>query len=332
MSSMRTLRAWVEKATGSDYLTSIGGFGKLANAQAKEFIRVATEWTAILSEAREENSDAPAWEVPTISLHGTRILKSGTDAAEGARVATGQMVRADSAMVTITTALFKGESKVSDESLEDNIEGAAHADTLMQLIGEAVGRDMEEIAIKGDTALADTAGVNRTFRQFDGIFKVVDAALAGGAQEVVATGVTDPETILKNLLEKIPARYRKDPTRLRLYVPIALADAYEDAMSARGTPLGDVVLENGRAVKKYRGVPVVPTPLLSGTDVGSQNFGRVAFCTDPKNIIFAWHRRIRIEKFRDPREGVWSFLPTVRFAAKVPQTAACTYTKTMDSI
>jgi hypothetical protein len=49
--------------------------------------------------------------------------------------------------------LFKAEVHLSDEVLEDNIEQATLQQTILDMIAEAAGRDMEDIVINGDKNL-----------------------------------------------------------------------------------------------------------------------------------------------------------------------------------
>jgi hypothetical protein len=35
------------------------------------------------------------------------------------------------------------------------------------------------------------------------------------------------------------------------------------------------------------------------------------------NLYLGFHRRVRMERWRDPREGATSFLPSVRFDVKI---------------
>jgi hypothetical protein len=56
---------------------------------------------------------------------------------------------------------------------------------------------------------------------------------------------------------------------------------------------------------------------INNGDVNNMNYDGVVFITDPKNIIFGFHRKIRIEKWRDPRDAATSFLPSVRFDVKI---------------
>jgi len=233
MPSVLKPRRWLAKATfTSPDLSGGTNGGLLSPDQFKEFIRVATDEAVILKEARQEFSNATKFEVPRLSFHGVRILTNGVEAT---RLADADRKKPVTGMVTLSTNLFRGEVPVSDEIFEDSVEQAGIGDTIMEGLGRAVGRDIEDFAIKSDTARI--AGDNEGWLDsFDGLIKTAQTEL-GATQEITMTGISDPETVMRKMLEGMPYRYRGDPSQMRLFVPVKLSDAWTDQLSARGTPL-----------------------------------------------------------------------------------------------
>lgn len=335
MLSVLKSRRWLEKATFTTSDLSGAGGGLLVPDQVETFIRVAMQPRAILGKARTEFSRANKFKVSRISFHGVRVLTAGVEAtALGATLqkkgATGE--------VELSTALFKGAVPMSDETFEDNIEREGFWDTYMQQVGEAVGRDLEEIAIKSDTARIpgdnDPEAGNEVFDKIDGIVKHLEGAAVPAAQVYDAAGQGDVETILKKLLELMPARYRQDPSQITAFVPVKVGDAWADALSARGTNLGDETLVGGK-LRTYRGMNIQPVPLFEGT--GTVNsvakfYDRYAFATASKNLIAGFHRRVQIEKWRQPLEGTRYIIPSVRFDVKFAIPDFVTVAKNIDSI
>jgi hypothetical protein len=311
------LQRWLEKATWSTPdITAPTGGGLLSNQQAREFLRVLIDESVLLKEANNQTSLSPKFEVPRLSF-GSRILRPGV---EGARLADADRVKPLTGLVTLSTNLFKGEVPVSDEMFEDNIERDALADTIMVMIAEAVGRDVEEYAIKNDTARTIVDGSDfGALSQFDGLIKQYQTGLPA-SQKIDATNFTSYDQLFRNMIAALPARYRRDPTSLRFYVPVKHNDGYQSELAGRGTPLGDTnVSENLRLKLAFRGVPVLPIPLMTGvsTIAGAVvNYDNFAILTHPLNIYVGWHRRIRVERWRDPRDSATSFLPTLRFDVK----------------
>jgi hypothetical protein len=308
---------WLEKATFSTTdVTAPAGGGLLSPQQAREFLRILIDESVLLKEANNQTSLSPKFEVPRISF-GSRILRSGV---EGARLADADRVKPLTGLVTLSTNLFKGEVPVSDELFEDNIERDALADTIMVMIAEAVGRDVEEYAIKNDTDRTAADGAdNSVLGVFDGLIKQLQTGLPA-AHKVDASGITSYDQLWRKMIAALPARYRRDPTSLRFYVPVKHNDGYQSELAGRGTPLGDTnVTENLRLKLAFRGVPVVPIPLMTGVSTigGAEiDYDNFAILTHPLNLYVGWHRRIRVERWRDPRDAATSFLPTLRFDVK----------------
>lgn len=317
------LLRWLEKATmtaagdlGNTGVPNDGRGGLLSPQQARDFLRVLIDESVLLKEANNQTSVSPMFEVPRISF-GSRILRPGVEAT---RLAEGNRVKPTTGLVTLSTHLFKGEIPLSDELFEDNIERDALADTIMVMIAEAVGRDIEEYVIKSDTdrTAADGEDFN-VLTEFDGLVKQMQTGLPA-SHKVDATGFTSYDQLWRNMIAKLPARYRRDPTALRFYVPVKHTDGYQSELAGRGTPLGDTnVIENLRTKLGFRGVPVVNIPLMTGisTIAGDEiNYDDFAILTHPMNLYVGWHRRIRVERWRDPRDAATSFLPTLRVDAK----------------
>ncbi len=308
---------WLEKATFSTAdITAAPGGGLLSPQQAREFLRILIDESVLLKEANNQTSLSPKFEVPRISF-GNRILRPGV---EGARLDVGDRVKPLTGLVTLSTNLFKGEVPVSDELFEDNIERDALADTIMVMIAEAVGRDVEEYAIKNDTDRTGADGADASvLGVFDGLIKQLQIGLPA-AHKVDGSGITSYDQLFRNMIAALPARYRRDPTALRFYVPVKHNDGYQSELAGRGTPLGDTnVTENLRLKLAFRGVPVVPIPLMTGISTigGAEiDYDSFAILTHPLNLYVGWHRRIRVERWRDPRDAATSFLPTLRFDVK----------------
>lgn len=310
-------KQWLSKATLVDSdITGPTYGGLLSPDQVKEFLRVAIDASVLVSQCRQETSNSTKFEVPRISF-GSRILRRGTEAT---RLADADRVKPASGLVTLSTVLFKGEVPVSDEVFEDNVEQEGFADTLTAMIAEAVGRDVEEIAIKSDTARV-SGDNDDTLDGTDGIIKSLQSGLPGG-QYLDATSETKYATLFSKMLTAMPARYKRNYAALRYFVPINVQEGYQKELESRGTSaLGDTaVADDLRTDLSYHGIKVVGVPLLSGTGTINSvavDYSKFAFLINPINIVFGWHRRVRMEKWRDPREGYTSFLPSLRFDVKV---------------
>jgi len=316
------LSQWLEKATFTtddiDPSITAGAGGLLSPRQTQQFLRIAIEAQVIAREARIETSPSPKFEVPRLAM-ADRIMRAGV---EGARVVDGDRVKPRTGLMELSTVLLKGEMPVTDELFEDQIERGAIADTLMMMLAQGVGRDIEELAIKGDTdrTAADDGLLGTSEREFmasmDGIVKHAQDDFDAGVL-VDASTITSYEDLFAAMIEALPPRYRRNYGQLRFYVPVVVADGYQKSLSARGTNLGDqAIIDNLQTRLGYRGIPVVSVPLLDGESSingTAIDYSKFCFLTPPTNIIFGYHRRVRVERWRDPRAGLTSYLPTVRF-------------------
>ena len=78
-------------------------------------------------------------------------------------------------------------------------------------------------------------------------------------------------------------------------------------------------------VAEQPGVKVVEVPIMTSTDNinnGAVDYDKFGFLTDPVNLIIGFQRMVKIEKWRDPREGATSFVPSVRVDCVIGEPAA----------
>lgn len=300
---------WLSKASfTTDDLSGGTNGGQLSPQQARTFLRDAIEATALLAQADVFDSASPVFEIPKIAF-GNRIMRAGV---EGARLDSSDREKPSTGLVSLETKLFKGEVPVSDELFEDNVEGAGVADTIMAMIAEAVGRDLEEAAIKSSDDDSDPF-----FSALgDGI---VQQLLNANVDQAVGSESSYRAAFAK-MVEALPSRYRRDWNQYVVAVSPTVADAYAAELGERATGLGDSNLDT-KTQLRYRGIPVVEVPLMAGTQ-DSVDYGDFAVLCNPKNLAVGFHRRVRVERYRDPREGVTSFLPSVRMDVKWKQPEA----------
>jgi HK97 family phage major capsid protein len=311
---------YVAKAFCVADITPPTGGGLLQPEQAQEFIRMAMLQAVMLKDANVFTSRSPKFEVPRISL-ANRVLYSRAGLADCARQP--NQTKPATGLVTMSTVGYSGEVAVCDDVLEDNIELGGLADTLAEMIAEAVGRDIEEIAIKSDTARLPAE--DATLDQQDGIVKQLQTALPT-AQKIDATAHTASEQTFATMLAALPPVYRTSYAGMKFYVPAVMRDSYQNSLAGRATTLGDQSLIAGQNTQlAYRGIPIVEVPLLSGTSVintATVDYGKFAILIHPSNIYVGFHRRVRIERWRDPREMCTYFIPSVRFAVMIADPAA----------
>ena len=175
-----------------------------------------------------------------------------------------------------------------------------------ELLAEAVARDMEEVAINGDTASADP------------FLATMDGILKQAASNIVdAAGTPITKDLLRDLLKTLPAEYLRDKKAMRFLSSVDADLSYRNTLADRATVAGDRLLEEDTPVL-YSGVPVQPIPLFpENLGVGGDQTA-VVLC-NPKNINVGIWRQIRFETDRDISEGTLKIVATLRFDVKLAE-------------
>lgn len=286
-------------------LADLSSGGKLQPETAQKFMRILIDESKLLKLATVVPMKSEKTEVPKIRF-ATRILRAGQEATA---LAKEDRAKPNLSNVELDTKLFKAEVRLPDEVLEDNIERDQLKATIMQLMGEAISRDMDEIAVQGDTASADTF-----LAQFDGVLKqatsnVVDAGTAALSK-----------TVLRDMLKSMPKPFLRNKDLLRFLTSIDAKIDLTDSYGGRETPLGDSMTFDGGQVK-YQGVPVEDIPLFP-ENLGAGSNCTNALLTDPKNVTVGIWRQIKMETDKDVSAGVVIIVATLRFDVKFAEETA----------
>ncbi|MCA2981504.1 MAG: phage major capsid protein, partial [Myxococcaceae bacterium] len=143
-------RTLLEKADLALADLTAGG-GVLLPAQAQKFMRLLIKQSVLMQMATVVPMASPKHQIAKIKF-GSRILRRGSEATA---LPVADRSRPDMSYLELDAQLVKAEVHLSDEVLEDNIERGELRQTILEMIAEAAGRDMEEVIINGDTASAD---------------------------------------------------------------------------------------------------------------------------------------------------------------------------------
>ena len=297
-------RSILEKADLALADLTTGG-GVLAPAQAQKFMRLLIKQSVLMQMATIVPMAAPKQEISKIRF-GSRILRPGQ---EGVALASADRSKPDMTSVELDAKLYKGEVRLSDEVLEDSIERGELRQTIMEMLSEAIARDMEELAINGDTASADPF-----LATMDGILKQSTSNIVNAA-----SGVID-NTILTDLLRTLPSEYLRDKKAMRFLTSVDADLDYRATMAARATTVGDRFLE-GDAPVLYSGVPLSSVPLWP-ENLGATTDQTAILLCNPKNINVGIWRKIRLEADRDVSEGVLKIVATLRFDVRFAEEPA----------
>jgi len=197
---------------------------------------------------------------------------------------------------TLRTAEFRAKTSLTDRALRRNIERGNLEDHLIQLMGEAAGRDWEEVALFGDLDLG-----NVVLGTMDGFLQQAGNSVING----FVLGTDNPEDLFEAMLEDLPKQYLIDPAEYRFYVPWALENDYRDKLKARGTALGDSA-QTGAGELAYKGIPVRRAPIMERDTV----YNPPALLANPMQMVAGVFHQITIEPDRDAENRKTDFYLT----------------------
>lgn len=276
-----------------------GSNGVLQTAQAQTFMRLLIKESKVMGMATVTPMSAPKQLINKIRF-GSRILRAGQEAVA---LPLADRSKPDFTNVEHDAKLFKAEVRLTNEVLEDNIEGERLRDTIMSIMAEAVSRDMDEVIVQGDTVSADPF-----LAQFDGILKRATSNVVNAGNAPLS------KTVLRDMLKTMPSEYLRDKGRMRYLTSVDAEIDYRDSLSDRMTLVGDKALAGmgeETAPVGYSGILVQDVPLFP-ENLGSGN-ETSALLLDPKNIDVGIWRKITVETDKNISEGVLIIVVTLRF-------------------
>ncbi|MGE3674187.1 MAG: phage major capsid protein [Polyangiaceae bacterium] len=275
------------------------GGGILKPAQAQKFMRLLIKESVLMKMATVIPMASPKQQISKIKF-GSRILRPGQEATA---LALADRAKPDLSSVELDAQLFKAEVRLSDEVLEDSIERGELRQTIMEMMAEAISRDMEEVLINGDTVSVDP------------FLAVMDGVLKQATSNVVdAAGAPISKTLLQSMLKTLPSEHLRDKKAMRFMTSVDADLDYRNTLADRATVAGDRLLESDTPVL-HGGVPVQPVPLFP-ENLGVGNDQTVIVLCNPKNIHVGIWRQIRLESDRDISEGTLKIVATLRFDVK----------------
>ncbi|MHB1843387.1 MAG: phage major capsid protein [Deltaproteobacteria bacterium] len=304
LASFMDNRTVLEKADLALADLTTGG-GMLQPAQAQKFLRILIKESVLLKQATVVPMRSPKQLIEKIRFAG-RILRAGSEAVA---LQPADRAKPDLGLVELDAQLFKAEVRLNNEVLEDSIERAQLRQTIMQLMAEAIARDMDDVIVSGDTVSADPF-----YAKLDGILKQASA-------NVVDAGVQPTsKLVLRDMLKSMPSEFLRNKKELRFFTSVESEIDYRDSLAERATVVGDRFLEQDVPVM-YSGVPLLSVPMFPETLGAGKNTTSILL-TDPKNIQVGIWRNIRIETFKDVPAGVLIIVATLRFDVKFAEELA----------
>ena len=283
---------------------TIGG-GLLQPAQAQKFMRILINEAVVLKQATVVPMRSPKQLIEKIRF-ANRILRSGSEA-----VALAQADRAvpNLGKVELDAQLFKAEVRLNNEVHEDSIERGQLRQTIMQLMAEAIARDVDEVIIQGDRTSSDPF-----LAKLDGVLKQASSNIVDAQNQTANKGV------FRDMLKTLPHPFVKNKKLLRFFTSVNAEIDYKDSLSERATAGGDKYIEDD-VPATYSGVPVLDVPMFP-ENLGPAANTTAILLTDPKNINVGIWRNIRVEVDKIVTDGVLVIVATLRFDVRYAEETA----------
>lgn len=295
---MASNQTFIEKAdlAVSDLVTE-GGF--LNAEQAREFFEIMIEDSVLMGLITVKPMSTPSYELSKMGFLG-RVLRG---AVEGQGLPEADRSRPQMGKTTLTTVEFIAEVRIPYAAVEDNVAQGQFVPFVMELMGKAVARDMEEIVIQGDTASADP------------VLAKLDGFLKQATTQVVSTGQSRlTKSILKQMVQTMPSQFYRGARDMAFVTSKNAVIDYADSLASRATALGDDFLVRA-ADAEYTGIPVISIPKFPENLGGGTNETNVLL-SEIKNMVVGVQRDVRIETDRDISAREWIIVATVRFDSK----------------
>jgi len=299
----------------------------LNDEQFNKFILAATTNQSILQDASFRRMNAMNQVVSTTYIDG-RVLQNGYKDAYMTTQDNLTPADVDFGKAELNSTKLKAKCALYDDDKEDNIEKEAFETTLLNMMGEAVGRDLEALCVFGDASYTSgsPAAADPLFSVFDGW---LEQAKDYQVKSDMANDNTDDndgdfdlddgiDAMFDSMIGKLPVPYRAAGlmNRMTFYVPWEVYDAYQNLLASRVDALGDINL-TGRPSLTYKNIPVKYAPVLDATD-GRTVFGNVpSILTIPEYTWFGVYKDLSIEPRRDVPNELTEYYYRIRCAASL---------------
>ena len=277
----------------------------LNEEQFAQFMRAATINQTILNDASFRRMNSTSQVVSSTKITG-RVLQNGY---KSTNVTQDNLTEADVdfGKAELVATKLKAKTSILDDDKEDNIEREQFEQTLLTMMGESVGIDLEAVCVFGDTAYVDgETHADPLFSCIDGWLKsgtVIKSDLANdgtddtdGDFDLATGGITG---MFDKMLYTMPAAYRQANLMKDLvyYVPFEVQEAYRDYLIDRETGLGDSSLLNADQLQ-YKGIPVKYAPVLDAADGRTVHGNVPSILTVPEFLWYGVYKDLSVEPKR----------------------------------
>lgn len=226
--------------------------------EANRFIDYVVDQSFMKKSARVERMNSPTKNIAKVGI-GQKILKPAKSAIDP-----GNTVSITTDQLTLESKEIIAIAEISDDSLEDNIEGDAFVDHLMRMIASQAANELDLMCMYGKrisnpneaTDIAQLVNGWITIARENG--HVLNARDSSVFED--DDGFMVPEKLSK-VIKTLPNKYRGNKANLRFLVADDIYQDYNDYLGARAVSTADpYLLGVGRLT--YSNVPLQSVSLL----------------------------------------------------------------------
>jgi hypothetical protein len=312
-----------------------GGGGLLNAEQSNRFIDYMWDSTVLAKEGRVVRMKSDTVDIDKVNV-GQRIARLATEAVDD-----GVNAPATFSKVSLTTQKIRLDWELTSESIEDNIEGAGLEDHIARMMATALGNDLEDLAINGDTASSDPL-----LKSYDGFKKLVNASgVVVDAQGATLSGTNAGEgkAVFNRAIKNMPRKYLQRRNQLRFYSGSNLTQDYLFGLTnisatpediAAGIIQGNPAARDGSAgtVTPFAfGIPVKEVPLFdetsNGTYSGATGQHGYVELTFPQNRIWGVKREVTVHREFVAKKDAIEYTVFVRSGVQVENQEAYVHVK-----
>lgn len=327
---MNDLLAGLERALKAVIEPSDLGTSILQPDKFDRFVRRMEDKTVVLPDARFIRMDAQQEDIDRIGFT-SRILVSGHDTADVHQdVAEANFVVPTTNTNSLVAKELQAVASIRDKALRRNIERGSFEDTILDIFGEAAGRDLEEFGLLADTNIP--FATDDVLNQTDGWLRLAANKLYG--QETVTPSQPKgfdplaadyPENMFQAALDALPKRFLQNINDWVFWVTFSVFDKYQDRLRARGTALGDTFQRGPQAsaglTLPWKGFSITYAPLLERSAALPDQLdatlerdrieGEVCLLGNPDNMAWGVFHEVTVEPEREAKSRRTDFVLTV---------------------
>lgn len=285
--------------------------GILVPEQFDRFVQIMQHRTVIMQEARFISMDRQQVNIDRTGFVG-RILRAGKDAGGDYReMSLGEHAKPQFYTNKLVAEELQAITGIEDQALRRNIERGGFENTLVDMFGEAAGRDLEEWFVLGDKDIA--WATDAVLSLIDGWAKRAANKVygSGGGADFNPSGDSYPEDMFEALLLALPKQYFQSEAEWRFYVDWEVQNSYRDLLKKRETALGDTATMDAMTLA-YKGIPIRYVPMLARSKpVNEDGAGPLAMLQHPDNTVWGIFHEVTIERDRIPKARRTDFVLTL---------------------